>query len=395
MSLRFSALLLGFAIGIAPASLRAADPPASAGAAPVEVQVVTALTGPGAFAGKDIQTALNGVENYVNRTGGIRGRPLKFVYSDDQTSTTTSVQLINTLTAKGTQVVIGPTVAGSCEAVRPLLQSGPVSYCFSPGVFPPAGSFMFSSGVSNDDLLVASIRYMREREWDRIAIIASTDASGQGGEVSMDKALALPENRSIQVVAREHFNAADVSVAAQITRLKAAAPKALIVYTTGSPLATVLRGLQDSGLELPVMSSSANGSALQLRQYAAFMPAQFYIPGVPSQAVDRVSDRAQRAAIDVYLHEMKALGVEASKNQTVSWDPGMLVVSALRAVGASATAEQIRAYIANLRTWTGVLGRYDFVQAPQRGVKVDAAYIVRWDKAKGDFVGVSRSGGRL
>jgi branched-chain amino acid transport system substrate-binding protein len=317
MSLRLVlAFLLALAIGVAPASVRAADP--------VEVQVLVALTGPAAFGGADNKNALTGVENYVNRTGGIRGRPLKFVFSDDQTSTTATVQLFNTLIPKGTQVIVGPTTVAQCEAVRALVQTtGPVSYCFSPALVAPPGTFMFSSGVSNDDLLVASVRYMRERGWDKIAIISSIDASGQAGELSLDKALTLPENRSMQVVDREHFAGVDVNVSAQIVRLKAAAPKALIVYTSGAPLATVLRGIIDSGFELPIVSSAANGSALQLRQYAAFMPAQFYVPGVPSQAVELVSDRGQKSAIDVYLNEMKALGVEASRGQTISWDPGM------------------------------------------------------------------------
>jgi hypothetical protein len=64
-------------------------------------------------------------------------------------------------------------------------------------------------------------------------------------------------------------------------------------------------------------------------------------------------------------------------------------------LGPDAKAEQIRAYIAGLKGWTGVLGRYDFTEVPQRGVRVDAVNIVRWDKAKGNFVGVSRGGGRL
>ena len=38
-------------------------------------------------------------------------------------------------------------------------------------------------------------------------------------------------------------------------------------------------------------------------------------------------------------------------------------------------------------------GRYNFRESPQRGLGVGNVDMVRWDKAKGDFVVISRAGG--
>ena len=44
----------------------------------------------------------------------------------------------------------------------------------------------------------------------------------------------------------------------------------------------------------------------------------------------------------------------------LSWDPGMLVISAYRKLGVEAKPEQIRAYLAGVKGWAGINGVYDF-----------------------------------
>jgi branched-chain amino acid transport system substrate-binding protein len=46
-----------------------------------------------------------------------------------------------------------------------------------------------------------------------------------------------------------------------------------------------------------------------------------------------------------------------------------------------------------LRNWDGINGTYDFRAIPQRGVGIDSVLMVRWVKAKGTWVPVSRPGG--
>ncbi len=384
--MKWNTFPLALVLGLMPLASRAADP--------FEINVVIPLTGPAAFVGKEERAALMGLSAWVNRTGGIRGRPLKFVFQDDQTSTQLDVQIVTSLISKGVPVILGPGLTAGCDAVNPLeTKTGPVMYCFSPGVKPPAGSFMFSSNMSVDDLQRAAVRYLHARGWDRVAIMSSTDASGQSGENSLDAILSLPEGKAMSLVAREHFTSTDISVAAQLARIKTSGAKALIVWTTGAPLATVLRAINDSGIDLPVLTSSANEILAQLKQYDTFIPAQMIFSSVASMAPDQITDRGVRSAIDLYFSEMRDLGEKPSPIKTIAWDPALLFVTAYRALGTEATAEQIRAYLANLRGFAGVTGRYDFQASPQRGLNVDNVYMVRWDKAKGDFVAISRAGG--
>ena len=54
----------------------------------------------------------------------------------------------------------------------------------------------------------------------------------------------------------------------------------------------------------------------------------------------------------------------------------MLVVSALKKYGTGITAAQLRAYLASLRGFPGVMGRYDFTAVPQRGLTEQSVFIM-------------------
>jgi ABC-type branched-subunit amino acid transport system substrate-binding protein len=97
--------------------------------------------------------------------------------------------------------------------------------------------------------------YLRLRGLTRIALVTSTDTTGQEAERSVDEAIALPANTGVQIVDREHFNPTDLSADAQMTRVKAANAHVLIAWSTGSPAGTLLRAANDAGLALPVLTT--------------------------------------------------------------------------------------------------------------------------------------------
>ena len=94
------------------------------------------------------------------------------------------------------------------------------------------------------------MRYFRERGWTRIAVITSTDGTGQDVEKQLDGILALPENKSVSFVIREHFNPTDISVSAQMQRIRSSNAQALLTWSTGTPFGTLMHGAHDAGIEL-------------------------------------------------------------------------------------------------------------------------------------------------
>lgn len=383
------ARLLVLALGVS----LAGGPVRAAAAEPFEINAILPLTGGAAFLGKEEAQTLAVIEESVNKAGGIGGRSIKFTIADDQSNPQVAVQLTNGVIEKKVSVILGSSLVSTCSAMTALVKDGPVLYCFSPGIHPPKDSYAFSSSVSTKDLIAVLVGYFRQRGWKRLAIITSIDATGQDAERSMDEAFSAPENKSVQVVAREHFNTTDVSVTAQMTHIRAANPQALIAWSTGTPAATLLRGVNEARLTIPVATTNGNLTYAQMKQYAQFLPKELYFPGVPFAAPGQVTDRATKAAVEAFYKAFEPAGIKPDLGQSLAWDPTLLVIDALRKLGTNATAAQIRQYLNDVHGWVGSNGPYDFRAVEQRGLGRSAALVVRWDPAKETWVGVSRPGG--
>jgi branched-chain amino acid transport system substrate-binding protein len=364
---------------------------ASAHAQSYKIHAITALTGPGAFVGKGEQQALQLVEKVVNAGGGIKGRPLEYVFHDDQTNPQVAVQLANEVLADKPAVMMGSSLVATCRAIAPLMKSGPVDYCMSPGIHPDPGDYVFTGSVSTLDLATALVRYFRMRGWTRVALMFSTDASGQDAENGLKAVLARPDNKDMQLVETAHFNTTDVSVAAQIEKVKAADPQCFIAWSTGTPIATIFRAVQQAGLEVPMGTTDGNMTYAQMTQYADFLPQQLYIPAAqwvvcdPALLAPEVLAKSKE-----FYRAFDEAGARPDIASELGWEPGMIVVHALRTLGPDATAAQVHDFIVHLQNFAGVNGIYDFVNEPQRGLDVSNSVVTRWSPEQKTWQVVSK-----
>jgi branched-chain amino acid transport system substrate-binding protein len=370
---------------------------ASPGAdAPFDLPVIVSTTGQGAFLGRQVYDALELLEKSVNASGGIHGRPVHMHFHDDQTDPQTAVQLMNEVMAAHPPLVLGSTLVADCNAMAPLAAHGPLEYCFSPGIHPPAGSYIFTSSTSTLDLAKALVRFFRLKGWTKLALATSTDATGQDADRGFTDVLAEPENKDVQLLARVHFNVSDVSVAAQMEQIRAAKPQAVIVWTTGSPAGTLLRGLIQAGIDLPVGTTGGNMTYAQMKLLSAYLPKQFYFPSAewPVGADTRVKlDAGVIAKQKEYYTAFAAARIKPDEGSVLAWDPATLLVDALRALPPGADATQLRDYLLHRDRLSGVNGVYDFVKTPQRGLSLDDVVITRWDAGAGRWIVMSEPAG--
>jgi len=362
---------------------------------PLEIYVISSQTGPISFGGKLQAPGALGLEAYVNKTGGIRGRPIKVVIIDEQSNPSVAVQEVNELIAKHVPVVIGPGSTGTCNAVAPVIKTTIVAYCSSPGAHPTLGSYMFGTSFGTDDLIAAGVKYLRLRGFRRIAVISTTDASGQDGEKGFDAAMADPANKDLVLVDREHYNGTDLTVAAQIARIKAASPQAVVAWASGSPIGTFYRNAHEAALDLPVLTTPNNQNQEQMTASADFLPTDLLIVTAPFATPEQIPNRAQRAAVQGFYDSVKAQGIVGSPpypSHTV-WDPGLMVVAAYKKYGFDMTAAQAYDFLSTLKGFVGINGPYDFPASPQRGLNAGSAVIIRWDRTKKTWAAASKIGG--
>jgi branched-chain amino acid transport system substrate-binding protein len=253
---------------------------------------------------------------------------------DDQSSPAVGVQLVNALAAKNVPAIFGPTASGVCSATYAIVKdTGPVSYCYAPGIHPARGSYAFSATVGSRDMASVIARWIRLKGWRRVAIISSTDASGQDFEHGFDAALGEPENASLHLIAREHFAVSDLTVTAQLSRIKTAAPQVLIAWTAGTGFGTVMHGVKDTGIDVPIVGGNGNMIPQQLEQYADFLPKDVYFPGGRGMSREGTGAGPVRDKQTVYFNAMSALGAKISFPNFAAWDSTFVMLDGFRDLG--------------------------------------------------------------
>lgn len=355
-----------------------------------DVNVVLPLTGGAAFLGKAEQQALIEYEKVVRQSGGVHGKTLRFVFHDDQSSPQTAVQLANQIKSSKPAVILGSAVSSLCNAMTPLMRKGPVLYCFSPSIDPPVGSYVYSSSISTKALASGLLRYFGARGWKRVGLITSTDATGQDAYRNIKSLVGSDGHKDVELVSEAQFNPTDVSAAAQIQRMKGANPDAVIAWSTGGPVGTVLKGIRDAGLDVPVGTTDGNMTYAQMSQYASFLPKDLYIPAPEWPKTQRRTQPAEVvAAKETFFKAFTDVNLKPDGPSTFAWDPAVVVIEALRKLKPDATADDLRDYLANLQGFAGINGVYDFKAVPNRGVDESNVVVTRWNPNVGTWVVVS------
>jgi len=366
-------------------AMLALAPPAGA-LDPYDVHVIASQTGSFAFSGTKQMQVIHVLEGVVNASGGIRGRPVRFVFHDDTSSPQTAVQITAQLLAQKVPIILGPSLSAICSAVFPLVAQGAaVEWCYSPVVAPPPHGYAFMGAPAIEDVQPVILRYFYRRGLRNVAFIASTDATGQNFEQKLDVTLNRLEFRDLKLVAREHFNPTDLSVAAQMARIKAAHPDVLLTYTSGTPFGTVLRGISDAGIDVPVYGSGANMNVDQLAQYAAFMPKELFLNAAQGMRQDANAPAPVKRQQAIFFDAMRAAGIRVEYSHSLTWDPTLMAIDALRKLGTDTTPAQLHDYLEHLRGWTGIQGAYDFTSGNQRGLGEQGAALFRWNPGKKDW----------
>jgi branched-chain amino acid transport system substrate-binding protein len=361
------------------------------------IHAILSVTGPESFLGDDEKASLTDLQKLVNSTGGIDGHPVSFDVSDNQSTAATSVSLASPLLSQVPVLLVGSATATDRPVDELETGNGPVIYDLSPGDHPTVGSSVYSASNSTTNQTLAFVNFAKAKGWSHVAAITSTDSSGQDGWTNISKA-ASATNGAVNIASHQTFDPTSVSVTTQLAKIKATNPQALFIWTTGTPLSTVLKGMQQLGMtNIPVMTSNGNESFKEMQSLASSLPAQLYFPSSQFRLSNSALSGQAKTLVDEFNAAMKAGGQPVpDEGNALVWDPALLVVTALRKLGVGATAQQIQQYISALTSYVGIAGTYDFAsksQADNRGLTINSVYVTQWNNSKQDWVQASGPAG--
>jgi serine/threonine-protein kinase len=401
-------------------ALASATAPADAGPAPISIPVLVGVTGVDAADGQAMLRAARAAELLVNRGGGVRGRPLRFVPHDDQGDTGAFLlgAARRAFDETAARVLLGPGTSEQARLVVPiamergaaLVTSSATSHDLPSG----EGTLLLRTSPSDLALARALARVMRDpshphgaRECEHPAVVAADDAYGHSLSQAFDDAFRHAGGRA----PRAHFvpRVAKPSYEGELAALSQEHPDCVVLATPAEVSARFLRQRDERRALLRVPTFGTD--ALASDELIVLGRADRSDPASPSVAegLRGVRTAAQLPWRPEYMTFARALeevgGGAVEPFMAAQFDGAVLIALALQVAGPEAGGAALLSAMRAVTRGGHVFGPADLgplLQAIARGEDVDyqgasgdldtdetgdvRADFVPWTVTKGRFV---------
>jgi branched-chain amino acid transport system substrate-binding protein len=360
-----------------------------AGKKPYKLGGVFSVTGGASFLGNPQKKTTEMLVEEINAAGGINGHPLEVVIYDDESDDTKSRILVTKLMK--TELVLGvsgPSITGTSMAAVdlaaqyecPLISHGASwQIVVDPKTKKPR-YWVFKIPGDDTHSVEKFYEFMKKKGISKIAILTVTTAYGASGREAL---LNLAPTYGISIVADEKFGPKDVDMTAQLTRIRASGPQAILGVTIGPTQVTIIRNWRDLAMtSIPFFQSFGFGNRDNIKLAAG--AAEGVYTQVSGSTVARLlpdNDVQKKVTMEYNLAYEKKYGEPVSVFGSNGWDGLMLFVDALKQVGEKYSTvpglrKAIRDHIENRKGFVGQNGVFNFSPASHVGLTKDAYRMV-------------------
>jgi branched-chain amino acid transport system substrate-binding protein len=271
-------------------------------AEPYRIGVISPLTGPVATVGTRQSAAIQWWAEDVNSTGGIKNRRIEIRLCDDHGNPEAAVTCARDHMQAGVDLLLDTSVAGAVRAVIPLVTNGPVMIVASPIINPDATSYVFQTSPSDLEITRGLLKYLENNQKKRLAMIASTDATGEVG-VADAAAVFKPAGVNLKL-ARIDIQSNDASI--QLVDVLSDDPPLLYSAYSGGGAAAVVKSFANLGLRTPLVISNANLTESFMELIRNDLPPRLLGLGLNCMVPDFVTSPAERARIEHFSKSYEA-----------------------------------------------------------------------------------------
>jgi len=351
-------------------------------AEPLRIGALFSVTGPASFLGEPEKNTLEMLVRDANARGGIGGRQVELVVYDTQGDVTKAVQLANKLIKNDkVSVIVGPSTTGESMAVIPVAEKEKVpliSCAAGIKITEPVKRWVFKT-PANDHVAVEKILIQAARlKQKNIAIITVSDGFGASGREQLK---TLAAQKGFRIVADEVYGPKDTDMTAQLTKIKASRPDAIICWGTNPGPAIIARNVKQLGIKTPLYMSHGVASK-KFIELAGAAAEGIMLPAGKLTIFDKLAKNDPQAKLlrDYDQAYRKQFGVEASTFGGYAYDAFILITNALKK---GTTPAQIRDGLEQAKSVVSVSGIFTMSPADHNGLDLSAFEMIRI--AKGDW----------
>ncbi|MGA2109033.1 MAG: ABC transporter substrate-binding protein, partial [Syntrophorhabdales bacterium] len=207
------------------------------------------------FIGTPERDAVVAIVDDVNRKGGVLGRQIELYVEDDVSNPTNAVIAATKLVRdRKVSAIIGPSINDSGMAMIPVCEQEQVPFVVTGPIVSPLKKWIFIVGagdfVEASNLLAFTVKTLGAK---RIALFHDTRNYGSIGAKVINQEIG--QYPGVNLVAEEKLEVTDTNMVPQLTRIKAANPDLIILWTNGPPAAVVAKNYKQLGVTTRVMCS--------------------------------------------------------------------------------------------------------------------------------------------
>lgn len=368
--------------------------PALAGAQePYKIGAIFSITGPGSSLGIPERDTAQMLEAQINARGGVLGpdgkrHPLKIVIYDDASDETKAVLAAKKLIDEDrVTAIVGTTLSGTSLAILDTVQKAgvpTVSCAAAAKIVEPAAERKWVFKTPQSDHLIVGVLtdYLKSKGLTRVGWLNVDYAFGQLGWIEFEKAA---RKLGLQVVANEKFGQKDVDMTPQLTRVKAADPQAVVVWSIPPSASIATRNYADLGLKAPLFHSHGVGNKRFIELAGPAADGVVFPAGKLLVAEQLPDEDVQKPVLLAYARDFEARYGPRNTFGGHAWDAVQLVVRAMEKAGPDRAG--VRAAIEATRNFVGITGVFDFSPTDHNGLDRRAVTMVRivngqWKLAK-------------
>ncbi|MCU4182067.1 ABC transporter substrate-binding protein [Bosea sp. BH3] len=226
---------------------------------PIFLGVSGPLTGPNAQYGAQWKQGFDLALDQINSSGGIKGRPLRYIFEDTQSDPKQTVAVAQKFVAdKRIVAELGDFSSPASMAASPIYQrAGLLQFGLtnSHPDFTKTGDFIWSNSVSQADEQPLNAAYAVKRiGFKRIAVLhLNTD----WGRTSKDHFVAAAKALGAEIVATEGYLPEEKDFRSTLVRVRDANPDGLFLVSYYADAALIARQTRQTGLTVPIAATSS------------------------------------------------------------------------------------------------------------------------------------------
>jgi branched-chain amino acid transport system substrate-binding protein len=246
-----------------PALLLGATMAHGAIAADIKFGVAAALTGPAAKYGTEINNGFKLAAEQINAKGGINGNKVVLVSEDDQGKKEEAINVFKKLIFQDKVLaVFGPTLSNSAFAANPIANASKVVVFGTSNTadgISSIGPFSFRNAVMEADVLPVTVKAaVKHFGIKKVAVIyGNDDAFTKSGYDVFKQALA---DQKIPVTTTEAYAKGDVDFKAQLTKIKATNPDAIVCSCLAEEAGNIILQTRTLGMKQPFIGGNGFNS---------------------------------------------------------------------------------------------------------------------------------------